>query len=155
MSKQWLILFLSLILVVLSYPSLLSTLAAFSPRALEDSLSTSQILSKHVPHLVMKTEREREREGWGRASLLLTRGYIRHASSRSSVSLWAHCYSNWNERFSFSMQDHNHRGALLAWCLVFLVFVQQVNLKNSFVHRSVNCWLLICYCVHLGTFLIF
>ncbi|XP_043100468.1 liver-expressed antimicrobial peptide 2 [Puntigrus tetrazona] len=25
------------------------------------------------------------------------------------------------------MQGHNHRGALLAWCLVFLVFVQQVH----------------------------
>lgn len=128
-------LFLSLIPLVLSYPLLLSTLAAFSPRVPEGSLSKSQTLSKHVAHLVMKKqrdrgrERERERErklkGWGRVSLLLTGGYIRQYIV-SVVSVAVSSLLQQLNYFSFSMQDHNHKRALLAWCLLFLVLVQQV-----------------------------
>lgn len=138
-------LFLSLDPLVLSYPLLLSTLAAFLPRAPEVSLSKSQTLSKHVPHLVMKKQRdrdrERERKGWGRVSLLLTGGYIRQYIV-SVVSVTVSSLLQQLKQFSFSMQGHNHRGALLAWCLVLLVLVQQVIMMTVIflIFEKFICW---------------
>ncbi len=76
-------------------------------------------------------QRERERKGWGRVSLLLTGGYIRQYIV-SVVSVTVNSLLQQLKHFSFSMQGHNHRGALLAWCLVLLVLVQQVIMMTVF-----------------------